>query len=49
MLADGGGLFFEINEALGPQMRQMLKGMYFATDIRKDYLGKARMAVCQKE
>lgn len=49
MLADGGGLFFEINEALGPQMRQMLKGMNFATDIRKDYLGKARMAVCQKE
>lgn len=49
LLARGGALFFEINEALGTEMSAMLSGMGFAdVEIRKDYLGKDRIAVCTK-
>ena len=46
LLADGGGLFFEINEALGGEMKSMMESAGFRdVAIKKDYLGKDRMAV----
>ena len=46
LLADGGGLFFEINEALGGEMKSMMESAGFrGVEIKKDYLGKDRMAV----
>ncbi len=46
LLADGGGLFFEINEALGGEMKSMMESAGFCdVAIKKDYLGKDRMAV----
>jgi len=46
LLADGGGLFFEINETLGGEMKSMMESAGFrGVAIKKDYLGKDRMAV----
>ncbi len=46
LLASGGGLFFEINEALGSEMKSMMESAGFRdVAIKKDYLGKDRMAV----
>lgn len=46
LLAGGGGLFFEINEALGGEMKSMMESAGFRdVVIKKDYLGKDRMAV----
>lgn len=46
LLACGGGLFFEINEALGGEMKSMMESAGFRdVVIKKDYLGKDRMAV----
>lgn len=46
LLAVGGGLFFEINEALGGEMKRMMESAGFrGVVIKKDYLGKDRMAV----
>ncbi len=46
LLACGGGLFFEINEALGGEMKSMMESAGFrGVEIKKDYLGKDRMAV----
>lgn len=46
LLARGGGLFFEINEALGSEMKSLMEAAGFRdVAIKKDYLGKDRMAV----
>lgn len=48
-LNSGGKLFFEINESLPNEMRQMLKNKGFVNiEIKKDLNGKNRMAACQK-
>lgn len=46
LLAEGGGLFFEINEALGRETADTMRAAGLrAVDVRKDYLGKDRFAL----
>lgn len=46
LLGCGGGLFFEINEALGGEMKRMMESAGFRdVVIKRDYLGKDRIAV----
>lgn len=48
-LVDNGYLFFEINEYLGDEMKNMLNGLGFNTiECRKDINGKDRMLACRK-
>lgn len=48
-LAENGKLFFEINENLGQQMKNMLVDYGFCNiEIRKDINGKNRMICCTK-
>lgn len=43
-LKAGGHLYFEINEAFGEEMKQMLQGMGFVhVELRQDVFGKNRM------
>ena len=45
---DGGALFFEINEALGHETAEMLRGLGFAqVSVEKDYLGKDRYVIAR--
>ncbi len=49
LLANDGSLFFEINEALGDEMAQMLQAEGFGSvELRKDYCGKDRMIKARK-
>jgi release factor glutamine methyltransferase len=49
-LMRGGYLFFEINEYLGTEMEDLLKGLGFsAIDLRQDINGKNRMIMCKKK
>lgn len=48
-LCDGGCLFFEINEYLGTEMKNLLKELnYSEIELRKDLNGKDRMIMCKK-
>jgi release factor glutamine methyltransferase len=48
-LAENGKLFFEINESLGFEMKNMLFDFGFCNvEIRKDINGKNRMICCEK-
>lgn len=45
MLRRGGRLFFEINEALGPETAHVLEALgYEGVEVRADYTGRPRMA-----
>lgn len=47
-LSSGGWLLFEINEALGGEMRELLESMGFSdVEIREDLFGKDRIACCR--
>lgn len=46
LLAEGGGLFFEINEALGRETADTMRAAGLrGVDVRQDYLGKDRFAL----
>lgn len=46
LLAEGGGLFFEINEALGRETADTMRAAGLrGVEVRKDYLGKDRFAL----
>lgn len=48
-LVPGGALFLEINEALGRETMEMLKGKGFeALELRQDMQGKDRMIYCRR-
>lgn len=48
-LKANGLLFFEINEAFGPQMLELMEQYgYIALELRKDFFGKERMIKGQK-
>lgn len=48
-LEPGGALFFEINEYLGDEMKQLVKEMGFQNiELRKDIFGKDRMLRCNR-
>lgn len=49
-LSKNGYLFFEINEYLGAEMKDMLKGLGFNNiEVKADINGKDRMLVCRKQ
>ncbi|WP_346858579.1 peptide chain release factor N(5)-glutamine methyltransferase [uncultured Draconibacterium sp.] len=49
-LNQSGSLFFEINEYLGPEMKDLLQELGFvAIDLRSDINGKNRMISCKKK
>lgn len=48
-LTKGGWLFYEINEALGMEMKELVQGLGFhSVEVRKDLNGKDRMLACRK-
>ncbi len=48
-LKENGWLFFEINESLGNEMIELVKGFGFkSVEIKKDLFGKDRMLRCRK-